>query len=64
MTIREAAIVSAYTGTLIGTFSAMQQYLDEKLGYSTFTHMYASEEFCEMVKKATKDDFVAIKVVR
>lgn len=31
MTKREAAIVSAYTGILIGSFSDMHEYVEEKL---------------------------------
>lgn len=62
MTKREAAIVSAYTGFLIGGFDEMQRYADEVLGYSTWTHMFASKEFAAELKEKSKKDFVQIKV--
>lgn len=38
MTKREAAIVSAYTGYLIGEFSDFQAYAKEIMGRPIFTH--------------------------
>jgi hypothetical protein len=61
MTKREAAIVSAYTGVLIGKFSDMQSYVEEKFG-PVFTHEFGDDKFCEKLRKATKDDFLNISV--
>lgn len=38
MTKREAAIISAYTGILIGDFNDMHKYIEEIAGCSVFTH--------------------------
>lgn len=62
MTKKEAAIVSAYTGYLIGSFDAMQQYVDSLLGEPTWTHMYASREFSERVRELAKPDFISMNV--
>lgn len=62
MTRQEAAIVSAYTGYLIGSFDDMQQYVDKLVGYPTWTHMYASKEFTEKIRELSKPDFIAMQV--
>lgn len=63
MTKREAAIISAYTGYLLGSFDDMQRYVDEKLGMSTWTHMYARQEFADRVRAAATADFMALDVI-
>ena len=60
MTKKEAAIVSAYTGFLIGTFSEVQAYADEVLGIITWTHMFGDAQFAARLQKAAKADFIAI----
>lgn len=62
MTKREAAIVSAYTGYLIGTFDELHKYIEEKMGRPVFTHEMASVAFEEQLRKASKVDFVAMSV--
>lgn len=62
MTKREAAIVSAYTGILIGNFSDMHGYVEEKLGRPIWTHEFASEKLFEEIKEKTKSDFISIKI--
>lgn len=63
MTKREAAIVSAYTGYLVGKFSDMQLYVDTLVGHSTWTHQYADKTFEQKVMELAKPDFIAITVV-
>lgn len=60
MTKREAAIVSAYTGVLIGDFNEMHRYIEEIMGRQVFTHelLYISDE----ITKRSKNDFMNIKV--
>lgn len=60
MTKREAAIVSAYTGVLIGDFNEMHRYIEEIMGQQVFTHelLYISDE----ITKRSKNDFMNIKV--
>lgn len=62
MTKREAAIVSAYTGILIGNFSDMHEYVEEKLGRPIWTHQFAEEKLFEEIKEAVKPDFISIEI--
>lgn len=43
---KEAVIVSAYTGVLIGDFNEMHRYIEEIMGRQVFTHelSYISDE--------------------
>ena len=45
MTKREAAIVSAYTGVLIGDFDEVHKYIEELLGRPVFTHELAAPRY-------------------
>jgi len=62
MTSEEAAIVSAYTGILIGDFNTLHKYIEKKLDRPVWTHEMASLDVAEEIKKAAKADFVAICV--
>lgn len=62
MTKREAAIVSAYTGILLGSFGDMQEYADELLGEPTWTHQFGDADFADRLKELAKPDFIGIKV--
>jgi len=50
MTKNEAAIVSAYTGVMIGDFSALHEYVEKILGRPVFTHEFASNQVAEQIK--------------
>lgn len=59
LTKREAAIISAYTGFLIGKFSDMHEYVDEKIpGITTIGFVL----FADQIREKSKDDFINIKV--
>ena len=60
MTKREAAIVSAYTGCLIGEFSDFQAYVEEIMGRPIFTHELPM--ITDELKEASKKDFISIKI--
>lgn len=60
MTKREAAIVSAYTGYLIGNFSDLQAYAEEILGRPIFTHEFPSIK--DELKEKSKEDFMNISI--
>lgn len=60
MTKREAAIISAYTGYLIGDIDEMYKYINEIMGRTVFTHEI-SILFDEIREKA-KTDFENINV--
>jgi hypothetical protein len=62
MTVEEAAIVAAYTGILIGKFSDMHGYAEQKLGRPIFTHEFANPEVVKELKEKTREDFINISV--
>lgn len=62
MTKREAAIVSAYTGILIGDFSEMHKYVEEIFDRPVFTAEFASEDFFKEIKNKSAKDFIGIEV--
>lgn len=62
MTKREAAIVSAYTGVLIGDFDEMHKYIEELLGRPVFTHELAAPVIQAKIRELSKKDFVNIEI--
>ena len=62
MTKREAAIVAAYTGFLIGSFSEMHGYIEKIMGRPVFTHEMGSKSTMLEVREAAKLDFVNITI--
>lgn len=62
MTKREAAIVSAYTGVLIGDFDEVHKYIEELLGRPVFTHELADPVIVAKIQELAKPDFVNIEI--
>lgn len=60
MTKNEAAIISAYTGILIGNFSDMHEYVENLFGHPVFTHQFADKEFMQKMKDLSYNDFLQI----
>lgn len=60
MTKREAAIVSAYTGYLIGEFSDFHSYAEEIMERPIFTHEFP--DIAYELKEKSKKDFMSIKI--
>lgn len=60
MTKHEAAVISAYTGFLIGEFSAMHAYAEKTLGRPVFTHQLADENLQKELRLKSKPDFLKI----
>lgn len=60
MTKREAAIVSAYTGILLGDWADTQFYIEELMSRPVFTHEIAS--LLDEIKGKAKNDFMNIKI--
>lgn len=59
---REGAIISAYTGKLIGDFSEFHKYAEEIIGRPILIHEFADEEFMQVIKKKCSNDFNNIKI--
>lgn len=57
--VRTAAIISAYTGLLIGNFGDLREYLEELMEKDPAVNPFAKDG---SVQAASKEDFIAIKV--
>jgi len=62
MTKREAAIVSAYTGFLIGEFGDMHKYIEEIVGRPVWTHELGNRDVFNRIKELSRNDFLNIKI--
>jgi len=62
MTKREAAIVSAYTGIMLGSFADMHEYAEELFGRPVFTHEFGSKDVVDQLKELAKPDFIGLSV--
>lgn len=60
MNKREAAIITAYTGILIGEFREFHGYAEEILGKPIFTHQFANKELSAKIKELSRPDFLAL----
>ena len=62
MTPKEAAIVTAYTTYLCGSFDSFHAYAEEKLGRPVYSHEMAEPAFWLVLADASKEDFLNLKV--
>ena len=62
MNKREAAIISAYAGFLIGDFLELQKYVEQIMNRPVHTIEFANEDFVKLLKEKSKKDFINIKV--
>lgn len=58
LTTEQGAIVSAYTGYLACSFSALHAYAERKLGRPIWTHQFPA--IAEELREASKSDFIAM----
>ncbi len=56
------AIVSAYTGVLLGDFASAHEYVEKLLGRPVMNAEMASAEFMAQVKEKAKPDFIRLHV--
>ena len=62
MTKNEGAIISAYTGKMIGDFGDFHAYAEKKMGRPILIFEFAQEKIWKELKEKTETDF--LKVVR
>ena len=62
MTKREAAIVSAYTGVMLGDSSDLHKYVEEIMEIPVWTHQMGNSKIAKEIKQKSKNDFCSIKV--
>lgn len=60
MTEHEAAVISAYTGFMVGSFNNMHEYIEKILNRPVFSHELASKELVEKIREAAYPDLVKI----
>ena len=60
MTKREAVVISAYTGFLIGDFSDVHEYIKSILGRPVYTHELVNKFVLNEIREKSKPDFIAI----
>jgi len=60
MTKHEAAVISAYTGIMVGSFSDMHKYAEKKLNRPIFTHEFADKDLYKELKEKSHDDLIKI----
>lgn len=61
MTRREQIIVSAYTGYMIWPYvGEIQDYIEEKIGRTVFTHELADPKIAKEIQDASKQDLIDI----
>ena len=62
MTKKEGAIITAYTGYLIGSIHDFYAYVEELTGESYMTHDYADPALTDKIQALAKKDFIKIQV--
>lgn len=60
MTKKEAAIISAYTGILIGDFGELHSYIESLMNRPVYVHELP--ELADLIKEKSTSDFMALKV--
>jgi hypothetical protein len=60
MTKYEAAVLSAYTGFLIGDFSEMHEYVEKIMERAVWTHEFGNKETFDRIRELSKPDFLEI----
>ena len=63
MTKREAAIVTAHTGILLGDFSIFHGYVEEIMGRPVFTHEMGNKNIAKEISNKSKKDFTSLEVI-
>jgi hypothetical protein len=60
MTSKEGAIITAYTGILIGSFSSFHEYAEGILGRPIFTHEFGVKSTAREINEKSKNDFLEL----
>jgi hypothetical protein len=60
MTKHEAAVMTAFTGILIGDFGDFHTYAEKVMDKPIFSHQFGDVSFGKQVKEESRKDFIAI----
>ena len=62
ITKREAAIITAHTGIMLGSFSDFHEYVEYIMGRPIWTHEMGRKEIANKIKQLSKNDFIHLNV--
>lgn len=60
LTLGQAVILSAFTGTLCCDFSTYHKYVEHLLGRPVWTHEMGDPRIAEQIKEAARGDFLKL----
>ncbi len=61
LTKEQAVILTGFTGIMVcNDFGQLQEEVDKRLGYPTWTHQYGNKEFSGQVKELFREDFLKL----
>ena len=60
MTKHEAAVITAFTGTLFGEFDDFHRYAQKLLDTPIFTHSFGDPKVWASLKEAARPEFIAL----
>lgn len=60
LTREQAAVLSAFTGVMMGEWADFQEYAERLLGRAVFTHEFAQDTLSAQIREAARDDFMAL----
>lgn len=61
LTEHQAAVLTAFTGLMIGKFSPFHTYAEQLLGRRILTHEFGDKEMADKLKDLSKDDFLNLQ---
>jgi len=59
---KEATIITAHTGILIGNFDEAHKYMEKIIKRPLYTHELAFESVIKEIREKSKEDFMNIKI--
>lgn len=60
MNKREAAVIGAYTGVLLGSMDDLHKYIEEVMGRPVMTHELGSNDVCNEIQEKSKAELLEI----
>lgn len=60
MTLRECAIITAYTGIYMGQIEEFYKYINEIMERPVYTHELADRQIVAEIKKRSEADFIKL----
>lgn len=61
LTKKQAAVLTAFTGIVMGSFTDFHGYAEVILGRPIFTHEFADKETADLLKECSRADFLELQ---